>query len=73
MASINVVTFNTLLKGLFAENKVKDAIELFKTLVRENICEPDEVMYATVINGLSKMGHTEKTFKFAAVNGTTEH
>ncbi|KAK4707256.1 hypothetical protein R3W88_033177 [Solanum pinnatisectum] len=46
----NVVTFNILLRGIFAENKVKD-----------KICEPDEVVYATVMNGLSKRGHTEKT------------
>ncbi|KAG5598736.1 hypothetical protein H5410_030106 [Solanum commersonii] len=57
----NVVAFNTLIRGFFAENKVKNAVELFKKLVREKICEPDEVMYATVMNGLSKGGHTEKT------------
>nr|XP_016474065.1 PREDICTED: pentatricopeptide repeat-containing protein At1g62670, mitochondrial-like [Nicotiana tabacum] len=58
----NVVTFNTLIGGLFAENKVKDAVHLFKKLTRENICEPNEVMYATVMNGLSKRGHTGKFF-----------
>ncbi|KAJ8552988.1 hypothetical protein K7X08_020381 [Anisodus acutangulus] len=57
----DVVTFNTLLRGIFAENKVKDAVELFTKLVREKICEPDEVMYGTVMNGLSKRGHTKKT------------
>ncbi|KAK4363677.1 hypothetical protein RND71_018918 [Anisodus tanguticus] len=57
----DVVTFNTLIRGIFAENKVKDAVELFKKLVREKICEPNEVMYGTVMNGLSKRGHTEKT------------
>ncbi|XP_060174920.1 putative pentatricopeptide repeat-containing protein At1g12700, mitochondrial [Lycium barbarum] len=57
---LNVVTLNTLIRGIFAENRVKDAVELFKKLVRANICEPDEVMYATVMNGLSKRGHTQK-------------
>ncbi|XP_055832945.1 putative pentatricopeptide repeat-containing protein At1g12700, mitochondrial [Solanum dulcamara] len=57
----NTITFNTLLRGIFAENKIKDAVELFKKLVRENICEPDEVTYGTVMNGLCKRGHTQKT------------
>ncbi|WMV31980.1 hypothetical protein MTR67_025365 [Solanum verrucosum] len=57
----DVVAFNTLIKGLFAENKVEDAVELFKKLVRDKICEPNEVMYAIVMNGLCKRGHTQKT------------
>ncbi|XP_055829669.1 pentatricopeptide repeat-containing protein At1g62670, mitochondrial-like [Solanum dulcamara] len=32
-----VVTFTTLIRGMFDENKVKDAVELFKKLVREKI------------------------------------
>ncbi|XP_019255235.1 PREDICTED: putative pentatricopeptide repeat-containing protein At1g12700, mitochondrial [Nicotiana attenuata] len=63
----NVVAFSTLLRGLFAESKIKDAVNLFKKLVRENICEPDEVMYSIVMNGLSKMGHTQKTFDLLRV------
>ena len=50
----NVVTFATLIRGLFAEHNLNDAVELFKKVVRENICEPDEIMYGTVVNGLSK-------------------
>ncbi|KAG5598932.1 hypothetical protein H5410_030302 [Solanum commersonii] len=57
----DVVMFTNLIRGFFHENKVKDAVELFKKLVRQNICEPDNVMYATVMNGLSKRGHTQKT------------
>nr|XP_016435256.1 PREDICTED: putative pentatricopeptide repeat-containing protein At1g12700, mitochondrial [Nicotiana tabacum] len=63
----DVITFNTLLRGLFTENKIKDAVNLFKKLVRENICEPDEVTYLTVMNGLSKRGHTKKTFDLLRV------
>ncbi|KAF3641674.1 putative pentatricopeptide repeat-containing protein, mitochondrial-like [Capsicum annuum] len=54
------VTFTSLIRGLFAENRLKDAVELFKKVARENICEPDQVMYGTVMNGLSKRGHTQK-------------
>ncbi|XP_055830772.1 putative pentatricopeptide repeat-containing protein At1g12700, mitochondrial [Solanum dulcamara] len=57
----DIVTFNTLIRGIFTENKVKDVVELFKKLVRENICEPNQVTYATVMNGLSKRGYTQKT------------
>ncbi|XP_059295661.1 pentatricopeptide repeat-containing protein At1g62910-like [Lycium ferocissimum] len=34
----DVVTFTTLIREFFVENKVKDAIELFKKVVQENIC-----------------------------------
>ncbi|MCE5167072.1 hypothetical protein HAX54_035752, partial [Datura stramonium] len=34
----NVVTFNTLLRGIFAENKVKDAVELFKNAIMDGYC-----------------------------------
>nr|XP_016504189.1 PREDICTED: putative pentatricopeptide repeat-containing protein At1g12700, mitochondrial [Nicotiana tabacum] len=63
----NVVTFSTILRGLFAESKIKDAVNLFKKLVRENICEPDEFMYSIIMNGLSKRGHTQKTFDLLRV------
>ncbi|PHT96500.1 hypothetical protein BC332_34574, partial [Capsicum chinense] len=56
----NVVTFATLIRGLFAEHNLNDAVELFKKVVRENICEPNVVMYGTVMNGLSRRGHTQK-------------
>ncbi|KAK4717582.1 hypothetical protein R3W88_015920 [Solanum pinnatisectum] len=65
----NNVTFTTLIREIFAENKVKDAVELFKKLVREDICEPDEIMYATVMNGLSKRGHTQKTLNALCKDG----
>ncbi|XP_060177741.1 putative pentatricopeptide repeat-containing protein At1g12700, mitochondrial [Lycium barbarum] len=57
----DVVTFTTLIRAFFAENKVKDAVELFKKVVQENI-EPNGVMHAIVMNGLSKNGHTQKAF-----------
>ncbi|XP_070012902.1 putative pentatricopeptide repeat-containing protein At1g12700, mitochondrial [Nicotiana sylvestris] len=71
----NVVTFSTLLRGLFADNKIKDAVNLFKKLVREDIFEPNEVMYSIVMNGLSKMGHTKKTLDLLRVmeQGSTKH
>ncbi|KAK6785996.1 hypothetical protein RDI58_014521 [Solanum bulbocastanum] len=46
------------LKNGIPFNVVIDAVELFKKLVREDSCEPDDL---TVMNGLSKRGHTQKT------------
>ncbi|XP_012845860.1 PREDICTED: probable LRR receptor-like serine/threonine-protein kinase At3g47570 [Erythranthe guttata] len=52
-----VVKFTTLLKGLFANGKVVDAEKLFKKALILKLCEPNEVMIMTVINGLCKNGH----------------
>lgn len=54
----NVTTFTTLLKGLFREDRIGEAQKLFKKIIRENLCEPNEVMYGTVIDGLCKIGNT---------------
>ncbi|KAM7462385.1 hypothetical protein LguiA_030506 [Lonicera macranthoides] len=55
----NVVTFNTLMKGLFTEDKHSEAKNLFTKLVRKKQIEPDIVTYGTVINGLCKSGKTK--------------
>ncbi|KAL0456630.1 UNVERIFIED_CONTAM: putative pentatricopeptide repeat-containing protein, mitochondrial [Sesamum latifolium] len=54
----NVTTFTTLIKGLFLADKVVEAEKLFQKLLTLKLCEPDEVMILTVINGLCKAGHT---------------
>ncbi|KAL0456558.1 UNVERIFIED_CONTAM: putative pentatricopeptide repeat-containing protein, mitochondrial [Sesamum latifolium] len=54
----DVTTFNTLIKGLFLDNKVVEAKKLFKKLLTLKLCEPDEVTILVVINGLCKAGHT---------------
>ncbi|KAL0377006.1 UNVERIFIED_CONTAM: putative pentatricopeptide repeat-containing protein, mitochondrial [Sesamum calycinum] len=54
----NVTTFNTLIKGLFLDDKVIEAEKLFKKLLALRLCEPNEVTILTVINGLCKAGHT---------------
>ncbi|KAL8498802.1 hypothetical protein ACS0TY_021943 [Phlomoides rotata] len=53
-----VVTFSTLIKGLFLEGKVAEAQKLFLKLLREKICDLNEVTYLILINGLCKAGHT---------------
>ncbi|KAL0388114.1 UNVERIFIED_CONTAM: putative pentatricopeptide repeat-containing protein, mitochondrial [Sesamum radiatum] len=54
----NVTTFTTLIKGLFSDDRVIKAENLFKKLLTLKLCEPDEVTVLTVINGLCKAGHT---------------
>ncbi|KAL0377130.1 UNVERIFIED_CONTAM: Pentatricopeptide repeat-containing protein, mitochondrial [Sesamum calycinum] len=54
----NVYAFNTLIIGLFLDDKVVEAEKLFKMLLTLKLCEPNEVMILTVINGLRKAGHT---------------
>ncbi|KAK4717620.1 hypothetical protein R3W88_015958 [Solanum pinnatisectum] len=58
--SFNAVTFTTLIRGLFAENKVKDAVELFKKLLERNREYTDIAFYSVVINGLCKNGKLDE-------------
>nr|GLL49825.1 pentatricopeptide repeat-containing protein At3g22470, mitochondrial-like [Ipomoea trifida] len=55
----DVITFNTLINGLCLDNKIAEAVELFKKLVRENMCEIDHITYGTLISGLCKAGHAQ--------------
>lgn len=52
----NVTTFNTLLKGLFLAGEIAEAEALFKKIVSFKLCEVNDVMILTVVNGLSKAG-----------------
>ncbi|KAL0376950.1 UNVERIFIED_CONTAM: hypothetical protein Scaly_0812600 [Sesamum calycinum] len=53
----NVTTFTFLIKGLFLVGEIAEAEKLFKKVLSEKLCEPDEIMYVIVLNGLSKAGH----------------
>nr|GMD95861.1 putative pentatricopeptide repeat-containing protein At1g12700, mitochondrial [Ipomoea batatas] len=63
----NVVTFNTLIKGLFLDNKIVEAVGLFKKLVRENVCKVNQITYGVLINGLCKSGHTQNALDLLIV------
>ncbi|KAL0456577.1 UNVERIFIED_CONTAM: putative pentatricopeptide repeat-containing protein, mitochondrial [Sesamum latifolium] len=54
----NVTTFNTLIKGLFLDDKIVEAEKLFKKLLTLKLCVLDEFTILTVINGLCRAGHT---------------
>ncbi|CAH9086495.1 unnamed protein product [Cuscuta europaea] len=59
----NAVSFNTLLKGLFLQHRVQDAVWLFQKSLNEKVCEVNEVTLSILIDGLCKAGHTVKASK----------
>ncbi|PWA77826.1 tetratricopeptide-like helical domain-containing protein [Artemisia annua] len=50
-------TFSTLLNGLVREDRILEAEIFFKKLIKDKICEPNVVMYSTMIKGLCKIGN----------------
>ncbi|KAJ0704807.1 putative tetratricopeptide-like helical domain superfamily [Helianthus annuus] len=61
--SPSLATYSTLINGRVLADRVFDVVELFKKLLRDKLCDPDQVMYGTVINGLCKVGHTSKAIE----------
>ena len=55
---LDIPTFNTLIKGLFLENKGDEAVKLFEKILDLKLCEPNEIMISHLIDGLCKTGHT---------------
>ncbi|KAF5816441.1 putative tetratricopeptide-like helical domain superfamily [Helianthus annuus] len=53
----NVYIYSALLDGLVLEDKILEAEMLFKKLVKQKLCEPNVVMYSTMIKGLCKFGN----------------
>ncbi|KAJ0482025.1 putative tetratricopeptide-like helical domain superfamily [Helianthus annuus] len=53
----DVYIFSALLDGLVLEDKILEAEMLFKKLVKQKLCEPNVVMYSTMIKGLCKFSN----------------
>nr|GEX28334.1 pentatricopeptide repeat-containing protein At1g63330-like [Tanacetum cinerariifolium] len=53
----DLVTFNTLLNGLVLEDRIVEAEIFFKKLIKKKLCEPNVVMYSTMIKGLCMIGN----------------
>ncbi|GJU70381.1 putative tetratricopeptide-like helical domain-containing protein [Tanacetum coccineum] len=51
----DLATYNTLINGLVQSDRVFEAVELFKKIVREKLCEPNQISYGTIINGFRKV------------------
>ncbi|KAM0030400.1 putative tetratricopeptide-like helical domain superfamily [Helianthus debilis subsp. tardiflorus] len=53
----NEFIYSALLDGLVLEDTILEAEMLFKKLVKQKLCEPNVVMYNTMIKGLCKFGN----------------
>ncbi|XP_074364625.1 small ribosomal subunit protein mL103 (rPPR7)-like [Apium graveolens] len=68
----NVVTYNTLIRGLISQDNPVEAQLLFTNLIRFKLIQPNVVTYTTIINGLCKRGHASmvvKLFKYMDKKG----
>ncbi|KAG9136855.1 hypothetical protein Leryth_004590 [Lithospermum erythrorhizon] len=54
---LDVVTITSLIKGLFLEENVEKAVELFKKVIKDKLCEINEFTLSTMLNGLCKCGN----------------
>ncbi|KAJ0551582.1 putative tetratricopeptide-like helical domain superfamily [Helianthus annuus] len=59
----SLATYTTLIHGLVLADWVFEVVELFKKLLREKVCEPDQITFGVVINGLCKVGDTSKALE----------
>ncbi|PWA77828.1 tetratricopeptide-like helical domain-containing protein [Artemisia annua] len=50
----NTAIFNTLLNGLVVEGRIREAERLLVKVITNKLCEPNVVMYSTMIKGLCK-------------------
>ncbi|KAH9724765.1 putative pentatricopeptide repeat-containing protein [Citrus sinensis] len=53
---VYAVTFNSLIKGLCVENRIKEATWLFKNMIAFGV-RPDVITYGTLINGFCRTGN----------------
>ncbi|KAG8382244.1 hypothetical protein BUALT_Bualt05G0056700 [Buddleja alternifolia] len=59
--------FSPLLKGLFRENRIAEAQQLFRKIVREGLCEVNNFVFGVVVDGLCKAGNTAMAIELLRV------
>ncbi|KAK1385608.1 Tetratricopeptide-like helical domain-containing protein [Heracleum sosnowskyi] len=55
----DVVTYNTLIRGLLSQHKSAEARLFFANLIKFREIQPDVITFNTMIDGLCKTGHTD--------------
>ncbi|VFQ93183.1 unnamed protein product [Cuscuta campestris] len=63
----SAVTYNTLIKTLCLNDKIAEAVELFRMFVRDNSCEVDNLTCNILMNGLCKAGNTQTALDLLTV------
>ncbi|PWA98109.1 tetratricopeptide repeat (TPR)-like superfamily protein [Artemisia annua] len=61
-----LVSYTTLFDGLISENRINEAHGLFKKLVEYELCQPDTVMYNTIIKALCSFSINNRSSALAA-------
>ncbi|XP_063940582.1 pentatricopeptide repeat-containing protein At1g63130, mitochondrial-like [Daucus carota subsp. sativus] len=68
----DVVTYNTLIRGLISQDMLQEAQLLFQNLIRFQLIQPDVVTYNIIIDGICKRGNPSvavKLFKIMEKKG----
>lgn len=58
----NVVTYNTLFRGLRFKRKAVEVERLFEKIITLGEIQPNVVTYNIIINGVKKIGHMSMDF-----------
>ncbi|KAG8382246.1 hypothetical protein BUALT_Bualt05G0056900 [Buddleja alternifolia] len=64
---LDAATVSPLLKGLFQENRIAEAQNLFRKIVREELCEMNNIIFGVVVDGLCKAGNTAMAIQLLRV------
>ncbi|CAL5420007.1 unnamed protein product [Camellia sinensis] len=63
----DVTTLNTLLNGLILDDKIPEAVELFKKLMKMSEIEPNVIMCGTIVNGLYRTENTIRAVRLLRI------
>jgi pentatricopeptide repeat protein len=56
----NLITYGIVIKGYCQENKLKEALAVWESMVSTTKYKPDEIMYNTILDGCARKGMYER-------------